>query len=194
MARNRSARPEARQVRLFVAIETPEEGKRAVARALAPWRDRFPKARWVPEENWHVTVKFLGWTSPRLLGWVPEQVTSAVRGSVPFETSLTVLGAFPSPRRARVLWAGLDDHAGRMAEVALALDVRLAKEFKPETRAFSPHLTVARSEPPLRLPGGFDSTPVEPVVFRVDRVTLFRSHLKRPAPTYEPLATFPLGD
>ena len=194
MARKRSARPEARPIRLFVAVETPEEGKRAVARALGGWRDRFPKARWVPEENWHVTVKFVGWTYPRLLDWVRERVSTAAAGSAPFETRLTELGAFPSPRRARVLWAGLDDRAGAMAELALAMDASMAKEFKPEVRAFRPHLTVARSDPPLVMPDGFAGTAIEPVAFRVDHVTMFRSHLQRPAPRYEPLATFPLGD
>jgi 2'-5' RNA ligase len=43
------------------------------------------------------------------------------------------------------------------------------------------------------MPDGFAGTGIEPVAFRVDHVTMFRSHLKRPAPRYEPLATFPLG-
>ena len=65
--------------------------------------------------------------------------------------------------------------------------------FRPETRAFTPHLTVARSDPPLELPAAFVATPVRPVRFRIDRVVVFRSHLRRPAPRYEPLASFPLG-
>ena len=111
----------------------------------------------------------------------------------PFETKLTGLGAFPARGKARVLWVGLDDRGGRMAEVAHALDAALAKEFKPEARAFSPHLTIARSDPPLALPDGYAETPIEPVAFRVDRISLFRSHLRRPAPRYEPLAEFPFG-
>jgi 2'-5' RNA ligase len=54
-------------------------------------------------------------------------------------------------------------------------------------------VTLARSDPPLALPEGFRATPLEPVAFRVERVTLFRSHLQRPAPRYEPLARFSLG-
>ena len=193
MARDRKARPEADALRLFVAVELTPDALAAVDDALAPWRESFPRARWVPPENRHVTVKFLGRTWPRLRGWVEERVATAAASVSPFETTLTQLGAFPSPRRARVLWVGLDDAPGRMAEVALALDAALASEFRPETRAFTPHLTVARSDPPLELPAAFVAAPVRPVRFRVHHVVVFRSHLRRPAPRYEPLASFPLG-
>lgn len=193
MGRDRASREGARSLRLFVAFEVGEEAKDAVAAAIAPLRERFPEARWVPRENWHVTVKFLGQTYPRLLRWVREQVAEAAASGTEVETRLTELGAFPSAGRARVLWAGLDDGPGRMAEIAHALDAALAKEFKPETRAFSPHLTVARSDPPLRLREGVVGTALEPIEVRVDRLVLFRSHLRRPAPLYEPLERFPIG-
>ena len=77
MGRDRAARPEAKPLRLFVAIEIPEEVKDDVEAAFAPWREAFPKARWVPRENQHVTMKFLGRTWPRLVDWVPEQVEAA---------------------------------------------------------------------------------------------------------------------
>jgi 2'-5' RNA ligase len=193
MARDRAARPGAKALRLFVAIEIPEAAKDAVEAAVAPLRTAFPKARWVPRENWHVTLKFLGQTWPRLEEWVRAQVGGAAAASVGLDSKLEGIGSFPSSRRARVVWAGLDDRAGRMAEIAHALDVALAKEFKPEKRAFTPHLTVARSDPPLSLPASFGEIQVEPVGFRVERLTLFRSHLQRPAPRYEPLESFPLG-
>ena len=193
MARDRASRPEAKPLRLFVAIELPEHAKARVAEAFAPWRGSFPKARWAPRENWHVTLKFLGSTWPRLVGWVQEGVTSIAAEHSRFETRLTGVGAFPSAGSARVLWAGLDDHVGRMAELSLALDAALAQEFKPESRSFRPHLTVARSEPPLHLPDGFATAILESDPFPVDHVTLFQSHFRRPAPIYDPLASFPLG-
>ena len=192
MAGDRAARTGAKPLRLFVAIDVSDEVRRAIADAIVPLRDGFPHARWVPEENWHVTVKFLGRTYPRLVGWVHECVEEVVSTLEPFDTGVTELGSFPSPRRARVLWAGLDDGDGRMADIALALDAALSEGFKPETRPFQPHLTVARSDPALRLPEAF-ATAIEPVAFEVDRVTLFRSHVRRPAAWYEPLATFLLG-
>ena len=92
-----------------------------------------------------------------------------------------------------MLWAGFEDDAGDLARIATALDEGLRREFRPESRGFSPHLTVARSDPPLRLPDGFAATPLDPIPFTIDRVVVYRSHLRRPAPIYEPVATFPLA-
>jgi 2'-5' RNA ligase len=80
-------------MRLFVAVEVPEDAKRAVATAVEPWRLSFPQARWVPAENWHVTLKFLGSTWPRLVGWVEETVTAAAGSHVPTTARVRGLGA-----------------------------------------------------------------------------------------------------
>jgi RNA 2',3'-cyclic 3'-phosphodiesterase len=192
MARDRAARPDAKPLRLFVAIEIPEGVKDAIEEAFEPWRDAFPKARWAPRENWHVTLKFLGRTWPRLTEWVPDQLATTARAETPFTARISGVGSFPSARTGRVLWAGFED-AGRMIDVATAIEGALAHEFPAEKRPFHPHLTVARSDPPLKLPAGFASTPLRTDEWRVEDVVLFRSHLQRPAPRYEPLARFPLG-
>jgi 2'-5' RNA ligase len=191
MARDRVSRPEAKPLRLFAAVEIPEEIRGALAEAVSPVRERFPKARWVPIQNQHVTMKFLGSTYPRLVEWVTETVSSVAREHEPLDTRVEGLGAFPNARRARVLWAGLDDDERRLARLAASLDEALAKEFAPEQRAFTPHLTVARFDPPAGLEPlevAFESEP-----FQIDRLVLFRSHLRRPAPVYEPIGLFPLG-
>jgi RNA 2',3'-cyclic 3'-phosphodiesterase len=191
MARDRASRPEAKPLRLFAAVEIPEEVLAALAEAVAPLRERFPKARWVPLQNQHVTLKFLGSTYPRLVEWVPETISGVAGRHEPFATRVEGLGAFPKARMARVLWAGLDDAERRLERLAASLDDALAKEFTPEKRAFTPHLTVARFEPPVGLEPlevAFESEP-----FEIDRVVLFRSHVRRPAPVYEPIGLFPLA-
>ena len=191
MARDRASRPEAKPLRLFVAVEVPQEVRDALAEAVAPLRERFPKARWVPEGNQHLTLKFLGSTYPRLVEWVTSTVGEVASAQGAFETRLVGLGAFPNARRARVLWAGLDDAGSSLAAIAGALDEALAREFKIEKRAFTPHLTVARFEPRVAVDPidvEFESEP-----FQIDRLVLFRSHLRRPAPVYEPLERFALG-
>jgi 2'-5' RNA ligase len=191
VARDRTSRPEARALRLFVAVEIPTEMKAIVDTEMERWRRDFPQARWAPVDNWHVTVKFLGQVYPRLQDWVQDQIAGVASRTSAFSTGVTGVGAFPSNRRARVVWVGLDDRAGRMAELALALDAALASEFRPETRPFTAHLTVARSDPPLSLPEGFGEMIVETEGFTVEQVVLFRSHLRRPAPIYEPIRSFP---
>lgn len=192
MARDRGSRPGARPHRLFVAIEIPPAAQVAVDEAVAPWREAFPRARWAPPENRHVTLKFLGPTYPRLLERVRTQAGEVAASCAAFDAGLTGLGAFPSRGRARVLWVGLDDDAGRVTALVDALDAALAADFPPESRSFHPHLTVARSDPPLALPEAFAQTPVAPVAWRVERLVLFESHLHRPAARYELLAVFPL--
>jgi len=190
MGRDRASRPEAKPLRLFVAVEVPEDVRAGLAEAVAPVRQRFPKARWVPPQNQHVTLKFLGSTYPRLVEWVADTVSGVAWEHGPFATRVEGLGAFPNARRARVLWAGLDDAGGGLERLAAALDQALVREFTPEKRGFTPHLTVARFEPTVLL------APVEAVYesepFEIDRIVLFRSHLRRPAPMYEPLGMYPL--
>jgi 2'-5' RNA ligase len=184
---------DAKGSRLFVGFAVSDEALDEVDRAIEPWRGRFPGARWVPRENMHVTLKFLGRTLPSLETWVRQQVGTVAAGHGPVATRLTGLGSFPSAARARVLWMGIEDPEEAFARLAGALDVAMEESFPSETRAFSAHLTVARSDPPLKLDGGSTRTPVAPVGFRVEEIVLFRSHLRRPAPRYEPIATFALA-
>ena len=193
MGRDRAARPEAKPLRLFVAIEIPEEAKDAVEEASRPGASTFPKARWAPRENLHVTLKFLGRTWPRLTDWVPEQVGAAAADVPPFTARLQGVGSFPSAKRGRALWAGFDDADPIGATRSRDRGRRSLEEFPAEKRPFHPHLTVARSDPPLKLPAELHRHPWSRDEWEVDRVVLFRSHLGRPAPRYEPLAALPAG-
>jgi 2'-5' RNA ligase len=194
MARDRAARPEAKPLRLFVAVDVPAGVRDLVEEAVSPIRERYARAKWVPKQNQHVTLKFLGSTWPRLVEWVVESIGSVSREREPFRSRVIDVGAFPGPGRARVLWAGLDDPEGRMTALATALDQALAREFEPEKRAFTPHLTVARFDPQvsigeeLRAASGLASEP-----FPIDRLVLYRSYLQRPAPVYEVFREFRLG-
>ena len=175
--------------RLFVAVEVPPVVHDAVDEALEPWRGT-PGARWVPRERRHVTVRFLGKVAPDAVDGVARAVGACAAATAPVDTRLTGLGAFPSPRRARVLWAGVDDGAGRLAGLGLTLDGALAAGIRPEmpemrpemrpeirteARAFRPHLTVARCDRPARLPDEYAATLLGPVGFRVASLVLFES-------------------
>ena len=180
-------------MRLFLAVDVPEEVVLAVTALFEPWRAAFPNARWVPSEHWHITLKFLGATAADQLPWVAETVGSAVSVHRRVTVDVRGLGAFPSVERARVLWAGVNDPAVGLDALASDLDVRLAPVFRKEARRFHPHLTVARSEPPVRLPAGYANTSLTTKPFSVDEVVLYRSHLTEGATRYEPLRSFPLG-
>jgi 2'-5' RNA ligase len=193
MARDRAARPEAKPVRLFAAVDIPDKAKAEIERAVEPWHDLFPKARWVRPENWHVTVKFMGRTYPRLVDWVHESCRAAAARIRPFRVELDGVGVFPRPTSARVFWVGLDDEDGGLSALASALDGELEKEFPPEKRGFTAHLTVARFNPTVKVDAArLEETAVDPSPFRVGELVLFQSHLSPKGARYEPLERFPL--
>lgn len=193
MARDRAARPEAKPLRLFAAVDIPDKAKAEIERAVEPWRDLLPTARWVRPENWHVTVKFMGRTYPRLVDWVHESCRAAASRIRPFRVELDGVGVFPRPTSARVFWIGLDDEDGGLSALASALDRELEKEFPPEKRGFTAHLTVARFNPTVKVdPDQLGRTMLEPSPFRVGELVLFRSHLSPRGARYEPLERFPL--
>jgi RNA 2',3'-cyclic 3'-phosphodiesterase len=193
VARDRASRPEAKLPRLFVAFDITDEAGAAIEEAIAPWIDLLPSARWAPRSNWHVTLKFLGSTWPRLVPRV-EAAAAEVASVVPaFESGVAGFGGFPSPTKARVLWAGLADPSGSASDLARRLDESLASDFPPEKRGFSAHLTVARADPPLEVPEVLRRHGALGPRFVVDRIVLFQSHLRHPKPIYEAIGTFPLG-
>ena len=92
-----------------------------------------------------------------------------------------------------MLWTGLDDLDRRLAALASAIQRSIGEEPAPLERPFTAHMTVARSDPPLRLPESFSETSLESEVFTVGAFVLLRSHIHRQDPRYEPLGTYPLG-
>src|SRR5207245_3418045 len=122
-----SAEPAARALRLFVAVNVPDDVKAGVAEGIEPFRDRIPGARWTRREGWHVTLKFLGATWPRMVEPVKEAVGAAAGRAAPFVTAGTEVGAFPSARRARVPWAGLSDTGEHVAAMLKEIDGRLGE-------------------------------------------------------------------
>lgn len=181
-------------MRLFVGIDMPAVIKDEMAELVERLRPGSPDAKWVPRDNLHVTLSFLGEVREERVGAVESAIgEAALSQQGPIPTALDGSGAFPSPRRARVLWVGLDDRAGRLVALADAVATSLEPlGFPPEKRAWTAHLTLAR----LRVPGNVSALLDEAVPsppFEVHEVTLFRSHLARPAPRYEPLLRIPLG-
>jgi 2'-5' RNA ligase len=178
------------KVRLFVALELPKVVRAELARLEGALEPRVPNAKWVPAHNLHLTLAFLGWADPERVPDISAAVASAVEGQVDFTSRLAELGAFPSFRRARVLWVGLDDSTGGIAGLASAVSEAVARiGFPQEERPFSAHVTLAR----LRVPAAVDpgGSVVEQLSVPIERVTLFRSKLGKPSPRYEEIATFP---
>ncbi len=181
-------------LRLFFATSVPSELLESVQERLADLQRDFPAARWTAPANQHLTLKFLGATHEDLLEEVTRAGAAVAHGHQGAAASLSQLGAFPSARRARVLWLGVDDPAGVLAGLAQGLNVALEPlGFAAEAREFTPHLTLARFKAPVKLSSecSLDTGGLPP--FEVVELGLWRSHLSPKGARYELLATFSLN-
>jgi len=139
-------------VRLFVALEIPSAVRDNLAalinelRAADSWSSKS-KARWVRPENLHVTLKFIGHVDAAKFEPI-RGALAEVRSSQPVDLRFRGLGFFPGDKRARVFWAGMEA-SSNLAPLAKDIDARLEQFGIPrETRDFTPHLTLARFDPP----------------------------------------------
>src|SRR6267143_4215727 len=134
-------------MRLFVALEIPSAVRENLAGLLKSLRAVSPQTRWVRPENLHVTLKFIG--------EVPETKLAAIRSALAgarFDQPVTLgfrgLGFFPNDKHPRVFWAGIEA-SPNLKTLAADIDNGTEKPGIPsEQRTFSPHLTLARFEPP----------------------------------------------
>lgn len=135
-------------MRLFIGAAISAECAetlRATAAALAGQAEQEGLSmRWVAPANYHVTVKFLGWTRPEAVFAIRDAVTAAIAGADRFDFEVRGLGAFPDVKKARVLWAGLADQTA-LESLATTIDAAVAPlGFAAEKRAFHAHVTLAR--------------------------------------------------
>jgi RNA 2',3'-cyclic 3'-phosphodiesterase len=139
-------------VRLFVALEIPGTVRQNFAALLEELRSAASHAgdkrpRWVRPENLHVTVKFIGQLPEGKLDDM-RNALAAVRSPSAVAMNFCGLGFFPNEKRPRVFWAGLAA-SPNLSALARDVDRATASQGVPlETREFTPHLTLARFEPP----------------------------------------------
>ena len=139
-------------MRLFIALEIPSAVRDHLAELIKELQNTGyvgskSEARWVRPENLHVTLKFIGHVDAGKLEPI-RNALAQVRSGQPVDLRFRGLGFFPSERRPRVLWAGMEA-SPNLAPLAKDIDVSLEKFGIPrETREFTPHLTLARFDPP----------------------------------------------
>jgi 2'-5' RNA ligase len=136
-------------IRAFIAIELPAGVQQSLQQVLDQLRQRLqslPKnaVRWVPSENIHLTLKFLGDVSLANLDLLQEMLLNELKAFHPFEFSVGGIGAFPNTRQPRVLWVGIQAPPEMLA-LQSVIEIKLEKlGYSREERPFSPHLTLGR--------------------------------------------------
>lgn len=151
----------------------------------SPWADAW---RWTDPVGWHITLAFLGSISPSTIPDIAARLSEVAARHTAFTVRTGELGAFPSMRRPRVLWVGVDDGTGKLAD--LANEVRASLGREPD-ESFLGHVTIARRSrraTPHFVVSDAAEAPIQ--TLRVREVSLVRTHLAGGAPRYRILRTF----
>ena len=185
--------------RCFVAVPLPAGLRSNLTDVVSAWRGGpdAPDLRWTDPAGWHLTLAFLGWIDAALTEDVLAGLVAPARNTRPADLATGGLGAFPSPRRARVLWYGIADErntAGLLAEGVRRALAPIVPRVE-EGSQFRPHVTLARAreERGADLSAWIAGRAVPSGVVPLERVILYRSHLGRGPAQYEPLAAVTVG-
>jgi RNA 2',3'-cyclic 3'-phosphodiesterase len=189
-------------LRLFVALDPTDPVRRDLAARQAELRRRAGRradlVRFPPADRLHLTLRFLGSVPEERLPEIREAVAGAAARARPLRLRVRGAGGFPTSRRPRVVWVGVEDDGGGLSSLAAELGSRLAPlGFPAEERPLTPHFTIGRSRAGRGAPGLGEAlaevAAATPVPWEATEVCLFRSHLSAAGARYEALARFPLG-
>jgi RNA 2',3'-cyclic 3'-phosphodiesterase len=184
-------------IRSFIAIELPVD----VTKALTRHQDRLKagderQVKWVEPQNIHLTIQFLGNIVPDAVAGIINAMEQACALSRHFPLELAGMGAFPDMHRVQTIWVGLGGDMDKLDRLQKDIGANLTPlGFKPETRPFSPHLTLGRvrdfirPEERARLGQMLAGNPFT-AKFKIDvtAVNLMKSRLTPQGPVYTKLA------
>ncbi|HET6373706.1 MAG TPA: RNA 2',3'-cyclic phosphodiesterase [Candidatus Polarisedimenticolia bacterium] len=185
-------------MRLFVAVDLPEELRRRLGSLAEELRGDLEGVRWVRPEGIHLTLKFVGEMEESRMAGLSRELAARVPGSVaPFQVRVSGTGVFPASGPPRVVWVGLHEETGSLANLQQRVEqAALASGIPAEQRAFRPHLTLGRvadgrGRRTLR-ETLVASSGIDLGAFTVSSVCLFRSLLKAGGAEYQRLEEYGL--
>jgi RNA 2',3'-cyclic 3'-phosphodiesterase len=181
-------------MRLFIALDLPDEVRRALAQLIAQLKPTCGSARWVRPDSMHLTLKFLGETDQEKLDAI-RAALATIHSAQAVALDFRALGFFPNEFKPRVMWTAVEA-SPNLSDLVAALEAALEPiGFPRESRAFVPHLTLARfnsaegTENLVRAADALKSYDFGSA--RESEFHLFESVLKRSGSEYKKLATFP---
>jgi len=186
------------QVRSFVAIELPEELKAGLTQLQAQLKSgEQPWVKWVDPYSIHLTLKFLGNITVDRIGEITRVMEEAAQGIPPFQLTVKGLGVFPNLRRVQVAWVGISGELDKLSQLQQRIESNLARlGFAPESRPFTPHLTLARLRDRASLDERqrfgqliADARFEAAYTIEVDAINLMRSQLTREGAIYSQISS-----
>jgi len=184
--------------RLFIATELPPNVLKTITQVQTDLKQAIPErtVRWTHPEGIHLTLKFLGDVHTKQLDDLKNALSQVAAEHAALEMGVEGLGCFPNYARPRVLWVGLTGDTKSLQALQAAVERYIAPlGFPIEKRGFKPHLTLGRTARNAK-PG--DVTKIGEVaqeqdighltVWRVESLSLMRSHLKPTGAQYTQIA------
>lgn len=175
-------------MRLFVGLALPQSLKDR----LAPLMIGLPGATWVPQENIHLTLRFVGEVDEREAALLDEALSTIERA--PFELQIQGCGIFAQRRGPEAVWIGVNSTPG-LVDLQSAIErASVRAGLAPEEKRFRPHITLARLKdvPQQRLQSFVAGHNLFKETVTVEEFTLFSSKLGSGDPIYVEEAAYPL--
>jgi 2'-5' RNA ligase len=184
-------------IRTFVAVCLDEELRSRISDVQERVMKLAPNVKWVAPDNFHVTLKFLGNVSPKRLSVVQAAMDEVAGSLAAFDLAISGTGVFPTPRRPRVIWAGVEEGREQLVALADAVEKVLVKAgFEKEEKPFRSHITIGRvkeSKPVEGLVEGLEEIDTSGLgVQRVASISVMESVLRPGGPEYTPLSVHKL--
>ena len=171
-------------VRAFVALELDTRLRESIGELQARLRPRLGGIRLVRPEGIHLTLRFLGPTSPAQVEALRPHLAAAAAACPPAEARVHGLGTFPDRGSPRVLWLGIEVPPSVLELQRACERAARAAGFEPEERPFRAHLTLGRWRDRARRP---DLPAADLGAVRLETLVLFRSDLRPDGAVYTPM-------
>jgi len=134
------------RTRTFIAVDVSAEIRAAVVALQELLARSGAQVKWATPATMHLTLLFLGEVDDRELHSVCRAVREVAATEPSFPLRVSGVGAFPTPRRPKILWAGVGEGSQELKRLYDRLEARLTEEgaYRKEERGYTPHLTLGR--------------------------------------------------
>lgn len=180
-------------IRLFVALNIPDEIKEKIISYRNNTISNPFDYRWEKEEKLHLTLKFIGEVEDSLFKNIVDEI-SFVSEYKAFNCGLSKFGFFYSGKIPKILWLGLRINE-EIFDLVRRLNEKLIKFGIPEEkRKFKPHLTIMRVKKKLdrNFINSFENCKLPETEFTTDSVSLIKSELLSDGSKYTEIKNFKL--
>ncbi len=183
-------------IRSFIAIPLDAGVQKTATRLVKRLAQDKDGIKWVPTDNLHLTLKFLGDVDNVEIPRIYSCIQNACEGIEPFSMTFTGITALPSLEKARTIVSSIDEPTGSLVQLVNNLERLLADlGFRPEPRDYVPHLTLGRNRGGSRrasedvLQGVQKEKDSSLGMIQADTVQLMASFLDKAGPTYQVMGT-----